>query len=59
MLACDAKQKVLRVRTGRTGGQMDKWENTRRGKKTKHTNPKQATVEVIILILSVVQFLSL
>lgn len=21
---------------------MDKWENTRRGKKTKHTNPKQA-----------------
>lgn len=59
MLACDAKQKVLRVRTGRTGGQMDKWQNIRRGKKTKHTDPKQAAVEVIVLILSVTQFLSL
>lgn len=59
MLACDAKQKVLSVRTGRTGGQMDKWEDIRRGKKTKHTNPKQAAVELIILILSVAQFLSL
>lgn len=59
MLACDAKQKVLRVRTGRTGGQVDKWENIRRGKKTKHTDSKQAALEVLILILSVAQILSL